>query len=264
ILPYSYAGTMGVVNGSSMDRRFFNRLGATLLARTICSSAGGDALIYTLGAKMGTDPETFHLAKLIILWGTNTLTSNIHLWPQIKRALASGARLIGIDPYRNQPLDHCEKVIQLKPGTDAAFALGMMNVLIEEGLEDRDYIERYTIGFEGLRSRAAEFPPSSVASICGVDAQEVVDLARLYAETNPAVIRVNYGLQRHAGGGSAVRAISCLPALAGKWRRAGGGVLLSTGGAFALNEAKVQRPDLIRGKPRTINMSRLGEALTEA
>ncbi|HMG36168.1 MAG TPA: molybdopterin oxidoreductase family protein [Blastocatellia bacterium] len=264
ILPYSYAGTMGVVNGSSMDRRFFHRLGATLLARTICATAGGDAQIYTIGAKIGTDVENFHLAKLIILWGTNTLTSNIHLWPQIKRAVASGARLIGIDPYRNQTLDYCDSVIQLRPGTDAALALALMNVIIAEGLEDRDYIERYTLGFDGLRTRAAEFPPSKAAEICGITEKEILDLAHLYTATRPAAIRVNYGLQRHAGGGSAVRAITCLPAVAGKWRDVGGGILLSTSGAFPLNEAKVQRPDLIKGRPRTINMSRLGEALTEA
>jgi anaerobic selenocysteine-containing dehydrogenase len=155
ILPYSYAGTMGVVNGSSMDRRFFHRLGASLLARTICSSAGGEALAYTLGMKVGTDMENFHRARLIVLWGTNTLSSNIHLWPEIKEALANGARLIGIDPFRNHTLDHCHQLIQLQPGTDAAFALAVMNVIISEGLVDGDYVERHTLGFDQLRARAA-------------------------------------------------------------------------------------------------------------
>jgi anaerobic selenocysteine-containing dehydrogenase len=264
ILPYSYAGTMGIVNGSSMDRRFFHRLGASLLARTICSQAGGDAMRFTVGVTTGTDMENFHLARLIVLWGTNTLSSNIHLWPEIKEALENGARLIGIDPFRNHTLDHCHQLIQLQPGTDAAFALAVMNVILSEGLEDRDYIERHTIGFEGLRERAAEFPPSRAASVCGVTEEEIISFAREYATTRPAAIRINYGLQRHAGGGMAVRAISCLPALTGAWRDAGGGVLLSTSGTFAFNDAAVQRPDLIRGNPRTINMSRLGEALTEA
>jgi anaerobic selenocysteine-containing dehydrogenase len=263
VLPYSYGGTMGVVNGSSMDRRFFHRLGASLLDRTICSSAGGEALNFTLGAKVGTDVESFHLAKLIVLWGTNTLTSNIHLWPEIKRALDGGARLIGIDPYRNQTLDHCHQLIQLKPGTDGAFALGVMNVIISERLEDRDYIERYTLGFGKLRERVAEFPPARAAAICGITEEEVVGFAREYADTRPAAIRINYGLQRHAGGGNAVRAIACLPAVAGKWRDAGGGLLLSTSGMFKFNDQKLQRRDLIRGNPRTINMSRLGEALTD-
>jgi anaerobic selenocysteine-containing dehydrogenase len=264
ILPYSYAGTMGTVNGSSMDRRFFHRLGASLLARTICSEAGGEAMRYTLGAKVGTDMENFHRARMIVLWGTNTLSSNIHLWPEIKEALENGARLIGIDPYRNHTLDHCHQLIQLRPGTDAAFALAVMNVILSEGLEDRDYIESYTIGFEGLKDRAADFPPSRAASICGVTEEEIINFAREYATTRPAAIRINYGLQRHAGGGMAVRAISCLPALTGAWREAGGGVLLSTSGMFAFNSAALERPDLIRGNPRTINMSRLGEALTEA
>ncbi|HEX8088430.1 MAG TPA: molybdopterin oxidoreductase family protein [Blastocatellia bacterium] len=264
ILPYSYCGTMGIVNSSSMDRRFFHRLGASLLARTICSQAGGDAMRFTMGATIGTDMENFHLARLIVLWGTNTLSSNIHLWPEIKEALQNGARLIGIDPYRNHTLDHCHQLIQLQPGTDGAFALAVMNVILSEGLEDRDYIERHTIGFEELRARAAEFPPSRAAAACGVTEEEIINFAREYATTRPAAIRINYGLQRHAGGGMAVRAISCLPALTGAWRDAGGGVLLSTSGLFALNEAALQRPDLIRGNPRTINMSRLGEALTEA
>jgi anaerobic selenocysteine-containing dehydrogenase len=255
---------MGIVNSGSMDRRFFHRLGASKLARTICSAAGGEALNFTLGAKIGTDMENFHRARLIVLWGTNTLSSNIHLWPQIKEAVANGARLIGIDPYRNHTLDHCHQLIQVRPGTDAALALAMMNVIISEGLEDRDYIDRHTMGFEKLRERAAEFPPSRSATICGVTESEIIALAREYATTRPAVIRVNYGLQRHAGGGMAVRAIACLPGLTGAWRDAGGGVLLSSSGMFAFDEQILQRPDLTRGDPRAINMTRLGEALTQS
>src|SRR6185295_8436840 len=264
ILPFSYGGTMGVVNGSSMDRRFFHRLGASLLARTICSSAGGEAFAYTVGVKMGTDMENFHRARLIVLWGTNTLSSNIHLWPEIKEAVANGARLIGIDPYRNHTIDQCHQFIQIQPGTDAAFALAVMNVIVNEGLQDSDYIERYTLGFDRLRERIAEFPASRAASICGVTEDEIVNFAREYATTQPAVIRVNYGLQRHAGGGMAVRSIACLPALVGAWRSAGGGVLLSTSGFFEFNQKALERPDLMKGNPRTINMSRLGEALTES
>ncbi|HEV8487559.1 MAG TPA: molybdopterin oxidoreductase family protein [Blastocatellia bacterium] len=264
ILPYSYGGTMGLVNGASMDRRFFHRLGASLLARTICAAAGGDAMIYTLGAKMGTDVENFHLARFIVLWGTNTLSSNIHLWPEIKEAVANGAKLVGIDPYRNHTIDQCHQFIQLQPGTDAAFALAVMNVIVNEGLHDTDYIERHTLGFDLLRERIAEFPASRAASICGVSEEEIVNFAREYATTQPAVIRVNYGLQRHAGGGMAVRSIACLPALVGAWRAAGGGVLLSTSGFFEFDQRALERPDLMKGTPRTINMSRLGEALTEA
>jgi anaerobic selenocysteine-containing dehydrogenase len=264
ILPYSYAGTMGIVNGQSMDRRFFHRLGASLLARTICASAGGDAMRYTLGATIGTDSQNFHRAKLIVLWGTNTLTSNIHLWPEIKEAIDNGAKVIGIDPYRNQTLDRVHQLIQLRPGTDAAFAFGVMNTILSEGLEDRDYLEKHTLGFPELRNRIAEFPASRAAEICGITATEIVEFAREYATRRPAAIRINYGLQRHAGGGNAVRAIACLPALIGSWRDLGGGLLLSTSGMFNLNLEAVERPDLIRGNPRTINMSCLGDALTEA
>jgi anaerobic selenocysteine-containing dehydrogenase len=264
ILPYSYAGTMGIVQGSSMDRRFFHKLGASRLARTICSAAGEEGLRYTIGAKIGTDIENFHLAKLIVLWGTNTLTSNIHLWPQIKRALENGARLIGIDPYRNHTLDHCHQHIQLLPGTDAAFALAVMNTIIGDGLVDHDYVARYTIGFEKLRERVQDFPASRAAKICGVSEREITEFARELAGCHPAVIRINYGLQRHAGGGMAVRSIACLPALTGGWRHTGGGLLLSTSGLVKLNGATLERPDLIdprNGEPRTVNMSALGDAL---
>jgi anaerobic selenocysteine-containing dehydrogenase len=265
ILPYSYAGTMGIVNGSSMDRRFFNRLGASRLARTICATAGGEGLRYTIGdVKIGTDSENFHLARLIVLWGTNTLVSNIHLWPQIKSAVKAGARLIGIDPYRNKTLDHCHQHIQLTPGTDGALALSVMHTIIAEGLVDREYVAAYTTGYAELEQRAMEFPPARAARICGVSEGEIIGFAREYATTQPAAIRVNYGLQRHAGGGMAVRAIACLPALTGAWRHAGGGVLLSTSGMFRFNAAALERPDLTRGNPRIINMVQLGAALTEA
>ena len=264
ILPYSYAGTMGVVNGESMDRRFFHKLGASLLARTICAEAGAQALGHTIGRKIGTDMENFHRAKLIVLWGTNTLTSNIHLWPRIKQALDAGARMIGIDPYRNHTLDHCHQHIQVRPGTDAALALGVMNVILRDGLQDQDYIDKYTHGFEQLRDRASDYPPQRVAQICGVTEEEVIGLARELASVHPSVIRVNYGLQRHAGGGMAVRAIACLPALTGAWRYAGGGMLLSTSGLLKFDQNALQRPDLIPGEPRTVNMCALGDALNGA
>ncbi len=264
ILPYSYGGTMGLVNGSSMDRRFFHRLGASLLARTICATAGADAMRYTLGANMGTDSMRFSRAKLIVLWGTNTLASNIHLWTEIKAALDNGARLIGIDPYRNETLDRAHQHIQLRPGTDAAFALGVMNVILSEGLEDKVYLEQHTLGFDKLRENINDFPAARAAQICGVGVEELVGFAREYATTRPTAIRINYGLQRHAGGGNAVRAIACLPAMTGAWRDVGGGVLLSTSGMFQLNTQALERPDLIKGKPRTINMSCLGDALTSA
>lgn len=264
ILPYSYCGTMGLVQSQSMDRRFFHRLGASQLDRTICASAGAAGIEATIGAKIGTDPERYKDARLILLWGTNTLTSNVHLWPDILSARNKGARLIAIDPRRTRTADQCDEHIAPLPGTDAALALGMMNVIFAEGLEDKDYFLQYTVGSELLRERAREYPPERVASICGIEVDVIVNLARLYATTKPAAIRINYGLQRHAGGGMAVRTIACLPAIVGAWRDAAGGILLSTSGMFPLNYQALERPDLMpTPPPRLLNMSELGNLLTK-
>jgi anaerobic selenocysteine-containing dehydrogenase len=264
IMPYSYCGTMGLVQSESMDRRFFHRLGASILDRTICASAGTEALLSTLGAKVGTDPERFADARLILLWGTNTLSSNVHLWRFILEAKHKGARLVCIDPRRTRTADQCDEHIAPLPGTDAALALGLMHVIFAEGLEDRDYLDRHTLGAEELRRRAREYSPQRVAEICGLEAETITRLAREYATTRPAVIRLNYGLQRHAGGGMAVRAILCLPAVTGAWRDAAGGALLSSSGAFPLNYDALERPDLLpTPRPRTLNMSLLGRILTK-
>src|SRR4051812_38563485 len=264
ILPYSYCGTMGLVQSQSMDRRFFHRLGASQLDRTICASAGAAGYKATVGASIGTDPERFMDARLILLWGTNTLSANVHLWPQILEAKANGARVISIDPRRTRTADQCDEHIAPLPGTDAALALGLMHVIFAEGLEDKDYLERYTIGASELRVRAREYSPERVADICGISAETITRLARLYATVKPAVIRINYGLQRHAGGGMAVRTITCLPAVTGAWRDPAGGILLSTSGTFPLNYQELERPDLMpEPRPRTLNMSQLGDVLTK-
>jgi anaerobic selenocysteine-containing dehydrogenase len=261
IQPYSYAGTMGLVQSQSIDRRFFHKLGASLLARTICADAGAAGYRATNGLTMGTDPERFVDAKLIVIWGSNVITSNVHLWPMILEAQRKGAKVIAIDPYRSLTAEKCDEHIAPLPGTDGALALAMMNVIVKENLVDHDYVERYTLGSELLRERVMEYPPARVAAITGLSEEVIVKLAREYATTKPAVIRLNYGLQRHAGGGMAVRAITCLPALVGAWRDAAGGALLSTSGTFGLNNAALERPDLIWNNPRTINMSAIGDAL---
>jgi anaerobic selenocysteine-containing dehydrogenase len=263
IMPYSYCGTMGLVQSESMDRRFFNRLGASVLERTICASAGTEGMLSTLGAKLGTDPERFADARLIILWGTNTISSNVHMWRFILEAKHKGARVVAIDPRRTRTADQCDEHVAPLPGTDAALALGLMHVIFAEGLEDKDYLDRHTVGAAELRRHVREYPPARVAQVCGLEAETVVRLAREYATTRPAAIRLNYGLQRHAGGGMAVRSILCLPATTGAWRDAAGGALLSTSGAFPLDYDALQRPDLIpTPRPRSLNMSSLGDALT--
>jgi anaerobic selenocysteine-containing dehydrogenase len=261
ILPYSYAGTMGIVQGSSIDRRFFHAIGASKLDRTICSTPGKIGMQMTVGANVGADPEGIPESDLVLLWGTNTLTSNPHMWPFVLEAKARGAPIIVIDPIRTRTAAQCDEWIGLRPGTDAALALGMMHVVLERGLQDDDYIARYTTGIDALRKRAREYTPEHTSRITGVAPEVIVSLGERYGRANAAFIRVNYGLQRHGGGGMAVRTIACLPALTGHWRRAGGGVQLSSSHNFQFNTALVERPDL-SPPVRTINMIRLGEALT--
>lgn len=263
ILPYSYAGTMGLLQGEGMDRRFFHSIGASLLDRTICATAGMMGMRMTIGASIGADAECLPMSDLVILWGTNTLTSNPHLWPKVTAAREMGARVICIDPIRTRTAEQCDEWIGIRPGTDGALALGMMHVLFAEGLQDDDYLARHTLGADRLRERVLEYPPDRVAAITGVPAERIVTLAREYGAAKAAFVRINYGLQRHGGGAMAVRAIACLPAVTGHWRRPGGGVLLSSSANFALDKAAVQRPDLIPPGTRTINMSLLGRALNE-
>jgi anaerobic selenocysteine-containing dehydrogenase len=266
ILPYSYAGTMGLVQGESMAARFFHKLGASFLDRTICAMAGGVGYRYTVGARIGTDLEQFQNAKLIVIWGGNPIASNLHFWMRVQEAKRRGAKLIAIDPYRSLTAEKCHQHIALLPGTDAALALGMMNVLIAENLLDEDYIARYTLGFDQLKERVRQWPPHRAAEVCGITVDQILDLARQYGATarqGPVAIRVNYGLQRVHGGGMAVRNIACLPALVGAWRHAAGGILLSASDTFPKNNAALQRPDLMPSgaAPRTINMSTIGDDL---
>ena len=261
ILPYSYAGTMGLLQGESMDRRFFHAMGASLLDRTICATAGAMGMKMTVGISIGADPEAVPDCDLVLLWGTNTLTSNPHLWPHILKAKERGAPVICIDPIRTRTAEQCDEWIGIQPGTDAALALGMMHVLFAEGLQDDDYLARHTLGAGQLRERVKEYPPSRAAAITGIPEARIVELARQYGRAKTAFLRINYGLQRHGGGAMAVRTIACLPAVTGHWRRPGGGVQLSSSANFAFNKARLQRPDLVPKGTRTINMSLLGEAL---
>jgi len=266
ILPYSYAGTIGVLGYGSMDRRFFHRLGASQLDRTICAEAGGVAWNLVYGKKLGTPTEDFRLAKLIVAWGANIHGNNVHLWPMVEHARRNGGRLIVIDPYRTRTAALADWHIAIRPGTDGALALGMMHVILNEGLEDRAYIAAMTHGFEKLAERAREYTPERVAAWTGMTAGEVERLAREYATTRPAALRLNYGVQRTENGGTAVRAIAMLPALTGAWKYRGGGGVLSTSGAFKWDKAAVERPELALASPlgrlaRTVNMSALGEAL---
>ncbi len=272
IVPYSYAGTMGLLQGEGMAARFFHRLGASLLDRTICSSAGGEALVATYGGKIGMHLEFFAESRLIVIWGSNSIASNLHFWTLAQAAKRAGAKLVCIDPRRTETADKCHRHIALLPGTDGALALGVMHELIAGDWLDHDYIARHTEGWPALRERALQWPPERAAAVCGITADEVRGLARDYGTLEPAAIRLNYGMQRVRGGGNAARLIAILPCLTGAWRHRAGGLLLSSSGWFKRfrNDAALQRPDLLeavygpaaRGRrPRTINMSTIGDDL---
>jgi anaerobic selenocysteine-containing dehydrogenase len=263
IMPFSYAGNMGLLSFGSMDRRFFQALGASLLDRTICATAGAAGLKATVGKGIGFDPEAVVHARLIVAWGANIVSSNVHLWPFIEEARRRGAKLVAIDPYRSRTAEKSDQHLALMPGTDAALALAMMHVAFRDGLEDRDYLERYTVGAEGLRQRAAEWSPARAAEITGLPAGVIEAFAREYATARPTAIRLNYGLNRHHGGGMAVRTISCLPAVTGAWRDVGGGLLLSTSGTYPVNYDALERPDLTPPGTRTLNMVQLGQLLLD-
>ncbi|MFZ1916751.1 MAG: molybdopterin-dependent oxidoreductase, partial [Terriglobales bacterium] len=265
ILPYSYGGTLGALNGASMDRRFFHRLGASQLERTICSTAGEEGLRSVIGVKLGTEPEQFAHSRYIIAWGANIHGNNVHLWPFIEEARRKGAKLVVVDPYRTRTAQCADWYLPINPGTDAALALGMMHVIIGENLYDVDYVSRYTLGFEQLKERAREYPPEKVARWTGISADDIRQLAREYATTRPSVIRVNYGIQRSERGGMSIRAVTMLPCLLGSWKEIGGGLQLSLSGSFGLNKQALEMPELMEkalGRPaRVVNMVQLGTAL---
>jgi len=266
ITPYSYAGTMGLVQGEAMAGRFFNRLGASLLDRTICASAGTEGLVQTLGGKVGMRVEFFAEARLIIIWGSNSIGSNLHFWRYAQQAKRDGAKLICIDPRNSETAEKCHEHIALLPGTDAALALAMMHELIAHDWLDHDYIAKHTLGWAALKERAMQWSPERAAKICDVPAEQIKSLARDYGQClvnqQPAAIRLNYGMQRVRGGGNATRAVACLPALIGAWKHRAGGLLLSSSGVFPVDKAALERPDLLAGRtPRSINMSTIGDAL---
>ncbi|GAB4090668.1 molybdopterin-containing oxidoreductase family protein [Hydrogenophaga soli] len=283
IAPYSYAGTMGLVQGEGMAARFFHRLGASLLDRTICASAGAEALVQTLGGKVGMRVEAFAGAKVIVIWGSNAIASHLHFWRHVQEAKRHGATLVCIDPRRTETAEKCHHHLAIRPGTDGALALALMREFTVNGWLDADYIERHTLGWDGvdeengrsrfLKKRCMLWNVERAAEVCGVPAQAIRDLARLMGETarrnEPVAIRLNYGMQRVRGGGNAVRAVACLPALLGSWRHVSGGLLMSSSGAFPVRREALFRPDLLpqglNGRaPRTLNMSTVGQWLNAA
>ena len=266
ILPYHYAGTMGLVQGGSVCTRFFNRLGASQLDATICASAGAAALTATLGATVGLPVEAFAKAQTIVIWGSNSITSNLHFWRIAQQAKRDGAKLICIDPRRSETAEKCHEHLAIRPGTDAALAFAVMNECVRHGWVDEAYVAQHTVGWPALRERVMQWPAARAAEACGLSEAQVQSLARDLATAQPAAIRVNYGVQRAKGGANAVRAILCIPAVTGAWRQVGGGALLSNSGRFPKQLAALQQPELrakgLAGRPdRVINMTTIGPDL---
>lgn len=262
ILPYSYLGTQGILNGLTVGDAFFNKLGATISERTFCDSGACTAYTMTIGHTAGVDPESFVHSRYIVLWASNTLTTNSHHWPFIEEARKRGAKVIVIDPYRSRTARLADVHIPIAPGTDGALALGIIHILFRDGLTDADYISRYTIGADELAERAMEYTPEMVGAITGLSPELIVELAHGIATSQPSVIRIGVAVERQSGGGQAVRAISCIPALVGSWRRPGGGLLQLPLWAFPVNWGAFIRPDFIGSSPRVLNQWKLGEALT--
>src|SRR5919201_2002930 len=262
ILPYSYLGTEGILNGLNVGDAFFNKLGATISERTFCDSAACTGYIMTVGPSPGTDPESFVHSRYIILWACNTLSTNLHHWPFIAEAQKRGAKVVVVDPVKTRTARQADWHIPIKPGTDGALALAMINVITTAGLVDKDYVANYTVGYDELVERARAFSPEKVAGITGVAADDIRRLAAEYATTRPSVIRIGVAVERHSGGGQTVRALTCLPALVGAWRDVGGGILQLPVWAFPVKWDGLMRPDWITPGTRVVNQFRLGPALT--
>ncbi|MDM5330228.1 molybdopterin oxidoreductase family protein [Neobacillus sp. CF12] len=263
ILPYSFYGNMGLLNAEGMDRRFFHRMGASQLERSICNSAGSAGYRYTMGGSYGIDPEDTIHSKLIIFWGINTVSTNMHQVALAQKARKqNGAKIVVIDVHKNQTGRLADWFIPILPGTDSALALGIMHILFAENMVDGGFLQQYTVGFEELREHVIQYAPSTVSNITGVPVDDIYKLARMYGNTSPSFIRIGNGPQHHDNGGMFVRTISCLPALTGQWIIKGGGAIKGNSGYLTVDTTKLQRPRLLKNKQtRVVNMNRLGEAL---
>ncbi|MGE1099748.1 molybdopterin oxidoreductase family protein [Peribacillus simplex] len=264
ILPYSFYGNMGNLSAEGMDRRFFHKLGASMLERSICNAAGSVGYSYTMGGSFGIDPEETIHTKLFIMWGINAVSTNMHQVTLAQLARKNGAKVVVIDVHKNQTGKWADWFIPILPGTDSALALGLMHILYAENLVDQPFLDEYTVGAAELREHVRQYDPSTVSAITGVPIDDLYELARMYGTTSPSFVRIGNGLQHHDNGGMAVRTIACLPALTGQWMTEGGGAIKGNSGYLAFNTNALRRPDLLHNKAtRTINMNQIGQALME-
>ncbi len=262
IMPVSYLGTEGILNGLNVGDPFFNKLGATIAERTYCDSGSCTAYAMTIGATAGVDPESLVHSRYIIIWACNMVSTNLHLWPFVTEAQRRGAKVVVIDPVRHRTAQRADWYIPIRPGTDGALALALMHVIISEGLTDAAYIREHTVGYAELAERVQQYTPEWAAAETGIPAGDIRTLAREYATTQPSLIRIGVAIERHAGGGQTVRSIACLPALTGAWRRVGGGLLQLPLWAFPVNWGALMHPELIKPHTRVVNQFLLGRALT--
>lgn len=264
ILPYSSAGVQGLVQQASLDMRLFGALGASRLDRNICGAVASAGMKATLGVGTGIDPEQVSHARLIVLWGTNTVVTNLHYWPQVKAAQKAGAKLVVIDPVRTRTAEEADWHIQLLPGSDAALAMAVMHVMHRDGLVDEDYVRAHALGYDELVAKLAGHSPEAMAPIIGLPVADIERFARLYATTQPSLLRPLIGIEHHINGAMQFRAVSCLPVLSGAFRHRGGGIARSTHALHyaALDMAAVERPDLWQ-PARTLNMRDLGRDLCD-
>ena len=262
IMPCNYLGTQGIIQGLNVGDAFFNKLGATVAERTYCDAGSCTAYAMTVGDTAGVDPESFVHSRFILIWASNVMSTNLHLWPYIREAKKRGAKVVVVDPVKTRTAKAASQYIAIRPGTDGALALAMMNVIIREGLTDDEYIADHTIGFDELAERVAQYTPEWASEETGIPVDVIENLAREYATSQPSVIRIGVAIERSAGGGQTVRAISCLPALVGAWRRPGGGLLQLPLWAFPVNWPAFLQTELQTPGTRVINLFRLGEALT--
>ena len=261
ILPFSYLGNQGLVHGLNGGDSFFNKLGATVCERTFCGEGSCTAWLSTIGPTAGVDPESYVHSKYIVIWACNSVSTNLHHWAIVQDAKKKGAKVVVIDSYKSRTAKQADWHISPKPGTDGALAMAVINHIIKNDLTDKDYISKYTDGFEELKSHVTDKTPEWAAKITGVKKEDIEKLAFELASNQPAAIRIGVALERHHGGGQTIRAVTCIPALTGAWKHVGGGITQFPVWEHPYKFDVICRPDLIPKGTRVVNALQLGRAL---
>ena len=261
ILPFSYLGNQGLVHGLNGGDSFFNKLGATVCERTFCGEGSCTAWLSTVGPTAGVDPESYIHSKYIVIWACNSVSTNLHHWAIVQDAKKKGAKVVVIDSYKSRTAKQADWHLSPKPGTDGALAMAIINHIISNDLTDKDYIDKYTDGFEELKSHVSDKTPEWASKITGVNKEDIEKLAFELAKNQPAAIRIGVALERHHGGGQTIRAVTCIPGLTGAWKHVGGGITQFPVWEHPYKFDVICRPDLIPEGTRVVNALQLGRAL---